>query len=689
MATQTVNVACTQFAMIDSGNRQQNYHGAASYRIWTEATENRRSILLAFESLPTIPSRYKISKLTLTAYYNRNLTNGLGADMAAAAYELASSFSESTVNYDNAPLVAAIDRVEFFADSGAISAGTGQTSASLIRSAANDYWTKFRATILKRPWMQLSLYYPTTGTNAEYVDIYGREANAALRPILIVEYDDTQLIPSQIRASNAPTSGYINPRNAQNFAWDYDITQPEFCYADGVTQASATFYWREGNSGAYTSIAISGNTKNVTIPANTFPAASSIQWYVTGTDSFGSSSQTPVYTLSTSAAAMAATPAAPVGAVEDGSGVIRLEWTTSSSDGYPQDGADLQISTDGSIWTDLASVLGTVKAYDAAAGTFTAGTVYWRVRGYNIDGTAGNWSAAAQFVCVAAPLEPSVISDGVPFATVEWQVEGQQAYRITVDGKVYGPYFGADKRWTAQDYLRDGEHTITVEVQGAFGLWSQPGAVSFTVENSPADPVTLNGSFDRDAALSWITAAATQDFLIYRDGVQIGHTAGYAFDDRRVLGQHSWQVINRLASGHYTASNIVTGALRSCVTAIALLSGGPWIELKLSENSESVQSFSWRRTTSLRHVRGAAYPVLETSSFEDLVGSYDVSFPDVESMRAFEELRGRTVILKSRGGQVLIGCLATFSKSMKDFYISCSFSVQQIHAEDYIDAAGS
>ena len=45
---------------------------------------------------------------------------------------------------------------------------------------------------------------------------------------------------------------------------------------------------------------------------------------------------------------------------------------------------------------------------------------------------------------------------------------------------------------------------------------------------------------------------------------------------------------------------------------------------------------------------------------------------------------GRIVIVKSRGGEVLIGALTKLSKRLKDFYITYSFSVQQIQWEDMV-----
>lgn len=516
-------------------------------------------------------------------------------------------------------------------------------------------------------------------------------------PIYLKYYDVDRMrlevfVDSDVTITSKPfgydkKSGYVNPRQAQTFSWTLD-KDGEYSCAGDWTQESAVFHWRSGTSGSWNDIPISGATQSVTIPANTFPIGT-IQWYVSGVDNVGTASDSEIYTITTADSPMVATPLAPIGTVEDGSGDIVFYWQEANDTGTTPTGADLQYSQDGSTWTALGHVDGAVTTYTAPGGTLPAGAVMWRVRAYNTDGVAGAWSEAVSFVSVAAPPAPTVSAAAVPFTTVTWQSSGQQAYRITVDGVVYGPFFGTDKNYALKDYLRDGDHTISVEIQGIYGLWSQPGAITITVANSPGDGITLTGSFDRDAALRWETESATMDFLVYRDGKQIGATVTNSFSDRFVLGSHSYQVINRLANGNYTASNVVTGVMRSCTTAIAPFNGGSWQELNLSENSYSEQRFSWTKVSSLRHVTGAVYPVLEISEYENAAGSYDVSFPDVESANAFLSLRGQIVILKSRGGNVVIGALTQIEKANKDFFISFAFTIQRIDWEDYVDAQNS
>ena len=108
------------------------------------------------------------------------------------------------------------------------------------------------------------------------------------------------------------------------------------------------------------------------------------------------------------------------------------------------------------------------------------------------------------------------------------------------------------------------------------------------------------------------------------------------------------------------------------------------MQLRLSESSSNSQSYNWSRTVSRIHVAGTKFPVLETSPFEDLSGSYNCAFWDETEARRLEALHGQIVILKSRGNHVLIGVLDQLSKRVKRNYSAYTFSIQQIHWEDFV-----
>lgn len=493
-------------------------------------------------------------------------------------------------------------------------------------------------------------------------------------------------VTTQITPQDSPTSGYTDPRYNIVFQWYFASS------GGSVPQASATFYWKVSTASTYTSVAATGSTTKVTIPANTFPVASLIDWYISGTDVGGTTSTSQVYQISTTATTAYAWPQEPIGIAVDGSKPITLRWLLSNEDGTSPKRVTLEWKKPTDVsWTTIRSAEEAFTSWEVDAGTFPIGEIEWRVTATNRDNVDGPPGTAA-FICLRAPDAPSGLSaTAVPRTKIQWQGSGQQAYEISIDGVVVKKAYGIDvSDWTPDFVLEDGIHTISVRIQGSYGYWSDYSETTISVQNIvPAEweNLSLTGSFGVDAVLT-ADGATIADANWFRDGKRIALTHGLTnFTDRFALGLHSYYVELWSEDGNYARSNVVEGTMKSCITRIALFEGGEWIDLRLSAASDSVQEFTYGRTGSLRHVLGTRYPVLEISNFEDESGTYDCAFKDVQSAAEFEALRGKIVILKSRGGNVLIGALTTLGKQYTDFYITYSFTVQQIDWEDFTDVS--
>lgn len=512
-------------------------------------------------------------------------------------------------------------------------------------------------------------------------------------PRAVVYYDDTVKVSSKIQYSSGPVNGYKSPRTPTKFSWDYvKANSNYYCTDETWAQASAVFYWKVSTDSEWNTISISGNTKTITLPGNdedqTFPAASTIQWKVQGTDEDGTTTETDVYQFSTAAGTATATPIAPSGSVEDGSGVIQLKWSLTSTDG--QAASRVRVvwrPSSSSTWNELYDVDEPVTSYDVPANTFPAGDIIWRVLAHNIDGTAGSWNSA-QFVCVAAPAAVAGLSaTEVPLSTISWQSAEQEAYEISIDGEVVKKAYGVDVYdWTVEDPLSDGMHSISVRVQGRFGLWSQPSTITIAIQNAAQNSVVLSGRFGIDADLNWRFGEDPEDTTvqIYRDGTRIASASQQTYTDMLTIGSHSYYVELWDASGNYSRSNTVSGTIKTDATVIAPADGsGAWLSLQLDDRSNRDDSFTWSRTVSTAHVLGARFPVTELSPFEDLTGSFSCAFKDPDDAARLEALRGKTVIIKSRRQNIIIGVLAQMKKNVGEFYVAYSFSLQQIDWEDY------
>lgn len=478
---------------------------------------------------------------------------------------------------------------------------------------------------------------------------------------------------------SSPIAGaFMDPLAQSLFMWtnqnDHGITR----------QQKADLQWSTNGSSWNTLGTATGESQSFRAPANTF-GTGTYYWRVRAYNLDGEAGPwSEAAQFSTVDSTMYAAAVHPVGEICENNSPVTFTWTYSSDTGTRPTRSDVQWSRDSATWTDLISVDSSVMIYIAPANTFPSGTVYWRVRNYNHNNVAGPWSEVVTFISYGAPPVPSVSVDEVPFATITWQSSGQEAWSVTVDGTTYGPYFGTDKNFTLEEPLEDGQHTASVAIQGAYGLWSEAGQIVFSVENQPGADIRLRGVFYGDAALSWESSDELNETYVYRDGKRIAKTANLAYTDRLTVGLHTWYVLEKLPGGYYTKSNEVTGELHVCKPLIAKFPDGAWVQLVLSENATRAQTTAYSRTVSLRHIVGAVYPVLEVSAFCDESTAFDAAFVDDAAAKAFEQLRGEIVILKTCDG-LIVGCLAQLQRVRHQFYAGYSFSIQRIHWEDYID----
>ena len=120
-----------------------------------------------------------------------------------------------------------------------------------------------------------------------------------------------------------------------------------------------------------------------------------------------------------------------------------------------------------------------------------------------------------------------------------------EGYEISIDGTIVKRAFGTDVySWHAQEPLSEGDHVITVRVQGQYGFWSQPSEITITVSGRQ-NTAALQGVFGVDAALTTEANLPGDEIRWYRDGKLIGTSSGNdqnqaVFVDRHVLGSHSY-----------------------------------------------------------------------------------------------------------------------------------------------------
>lgn len=690
MAQQTVKLYITKFgyaskespsAVIDiSGKTDVTLERYASSGIYSE-------LFVGFSALPSSLLNKRLYSATATLVVMATHKPPTGAFLCPSA----ESFNPSTLVWTNRPAQEGDHKLiatDIYGTTGKFNrtfSFYGDTATATDLSALASAFLKNNSAFL---------YPSVVTTGATIGDRRGCRIYKTLEdgsaPYLEITYDDSVNVQSKITPTgNCPTSGYVNPRTARSFSWTFEKNDTYSCVG-GFTQASAKLFWKTSTASTWNQVSASGSTQSLTVPANTFTANSTIQWYLQGTDNVGTTSTSSTYSFSTVAAAVVVNPAEPVNSVEDGTADITFKWNYTTADGFAPSAVDLAWQETGdSGWTSLLSNASWRTTYTAAANTFPAGEIQWRIRGYNIDGSAGSYSYAS-FVSIAAPDVDGLQATAVPYSTITWQAEGQQAFQIEANGKTYGPYFGADKSFTLPEYLPDGMHTIRIKVLGAYGMWSAWNEISVDIQNAPGDSVTLTGQANLDVNLRWETGDTAADFYIARDGNIIGHTENTFFCDRFTTGNHVYKVINRLPDGNYTESNQISRKVCLKNNIIAPLAGGEWLEIKFALKGQGDPVYEEFVEVTYDHFGGFEFPSATISGYRDINVSYSAAFPyfEEDKHRRFKALFGKPVVVKTRDGDVNIGILESWSRTPdKHYYTGYTFTIRRIDWEDYVDDA--
>lgn len=485
----------------------------------------------------------------------------------------------------------------------------------------------------------------------------------------------------------SPAGGTVPKALPATFSWKLSQKMSEHSTTSDVNlaQKTATFRWRTAAGAAATEISC-GTASSVTIPAGTF-TTNTIQWQVTAATAEGVSATSDWMTISTLEQAGTAETVAPSGIVIDASASNVFKWQHVISTGTAQTKAELQISPDNSTWSALATVTGTSDTYTVPANTISSGTKYWRVRTYNSDGVASEWSAAAQFVAVGAPDAPVVvIGTTSPRPAISWQVEGQQAYQVEIDG-VYtsGTRFGTGKTWTAPFYLEDGSYTVRVRVQNEYGFWSPWGTAALPVTNVPGGAITLTAEGGIEAALSW-TPGSFDYYLVYRDGVSIAKVTEPGYTDAASIGVVRYQVRGCYDnSDNYSLSEAVDVTVSTDKVRLYDMERGEWLHFLYDSSAHRSTGLSLSQDIQYVQLSGHTYPVAERSEFKSRALRITCVCADDAERQSLRALLGHMTCCKTPEGSMSIGYPASISESSDDFFSTYSFTIEQIDRKEEID----
>lgn len=622
--------------------------------VYVAGDANGLSDILFSFAAPPEAARFKAIE-NVTVYVNYQVSFSTLAQ-SITWYYLRGPFSEKTVTYNNKPSYGGTKLSVYVSSAGyktVVSSTTSLASSVLkygIMIATNYYWA-FQSTRSSNP------------------------------PYATFRYTDETI--GLAISNTSPSRGSIVAANSNTFSWRESVNG--YCYAD-VSRTSAKFRWRKSASDTVKEIDVPGTATSITIPANTF-SGDSIQWQISVTANSGVTTTSDWMTLSLTDVESTAVAVAPDRAVLDGASDNVFKWEHIISTGTAQTKAELQQSTDSSTWTALATVTGAANTWTAPAGTFTSGTKYWRVRTYNSKGAAGAWSAATQFIVLAAPATPPVsIVSTEPRPEIRWQSDEQQAYQVEIDG-VYtsGTRFGTGKTWKSPFYLADGNYTVRVRVQNEYGFWSPWGTAALPVTNVPGGAITLTAEGGIEAALSW-TPGSFDYYLVYRNGVAIAKVTEPSYTDAASIGDVRYQVRGCYTnSDNYSLSEAVEVTVSTDKVRLYDMERSEWLHFLYDSSAHRSTGLSLSQDIQYVQLSGHTYPVAERSEFKSRALRITCVCADDAERQALRALLGHLTCCKTPEGNMTIGYPASITENSDDFFSTYSFTIEQIDRKEEIN----
>lgn len=512
--------------------------------------------------------------------------------------------------------------------------------------------------------------------NTPYLEI--ASVNSENPPYLLFTYDEG----SPITLINYPV-GYIDRTQSNEFSWH--TTYSGFPVED-IAQTSATLQWKNGSNGAVNSITINGAVTTYTMPANTLPVSDEIYWRVVAVTSEGTTN--PEWTqVRTTDSPTVSTAISPSGTYVDGTKAVLFTWNHSTDTGTAQTAYDLQIKSSTGDWTTVQSATTSDEFCNLPANTLPSGTVQWRVRTYNADGTAGSWSNELTIVVIAAPAAPAIQIDVVsPMPQISWTSQEQQAFQVQMGIYDSGLQFGTVKSYKCPVYLPDGSTRMRVRVLNEYHLWSDWAEAVATITNVPKTAPVLVITAERDAQLAWESNETAAAYWVYRDGERIAKTANTSYTDRLAIGSHTYYVRETYASSDdYTDSNTVVATMKTDHPIICTLDGTGWISLRFSTNSVQSVQVSEQQEIALAQYAGAVYPVPEVAPYRQRNYSISTAYMDTAACAQFEALLGKRVCVKDQYNNLIVGVITSYAKTSVPFYTAYTATVYEIDKGEYLE----
>lgn len=486
-------------------------------------------------------------------------------------------------------------------------------------------------------------------------------------------------VPISVKGTTPAADAHAPRAVVNRFSWVFSVDSTDS--PGTVTQRSAVLYFKANNESSWHQQSVSGSQQYCDVPANTFTAGCvTLDWYVVAVANTGTKATSAKITVSTKDARSTPVAISPAGEyLDDAVQGITFIWAHANITGTAQCGWELSYSIDsGASYLVLAKADNAANRYEASAGTFPSGVIYWRIRTKNTDNEFGDYSGAAIFAIRRAPVAP-VISyyDNKPLAKMRWQAKEQDGYEVAVDGISLGVRYGTGKEWQSDSVLTDGKHTLQVRIYNTYGDVSPWSSCEINVQNQPgaALAVYAEGRWG-EVLLRW----DADNGYILRDGELIAKAEGGTYTDRTSAAAHQYIVRVFDAEGYYTDSAPVLAAPSVPYAAIGLRGGTDWLAMKYAT---SYQNYSKAVSLggSYQQYWGKERPVWHDAGNRVVTHTISHACKREEELLVLRSLAGQEVIYKDRDGHLAIGVFKDLQESREHGCTALSFSITETQQE--------
>ena len=686
----TYTLQATKSAILRYNNQTANDHTS-------EAFDNiKQNDIFIFGGFGNFPQSAMTEQVITLAIYAYGLNKGkLSADFDVDY--MSSEWDESTITYKTAPIFigrgtekeigsSTVESTVIDSYSNSLDTSTAGTNGGFALWRHDSFWrygTALKAISPSYPIVEKCEWY--TSNSAAYKPYAQLKTTGAIPSVRYV----TENSPG-VYSDSSGGRPWLDKKTEITFKGKIVFT------GASLSSRNVTLILRWKKYGESTWNEISQNktvsdTREIysfAVPANTFPSGV-IVWKVTVTDEIGSAESSGEYEFSTAESVPLASCKHPKDSLLEKVDTI-FAWYYTEAHGAIQYAFELQKSTDGTEWTTLvAKTISTETSTIVPAANLTVGDMYWRVRVYNNDDVASEWSDPAKVLVVAAPAAPGiVITSTAPRFSIRWSAADQQGYEVAVDGVTVLSRYGTVSTYTYDDWLTDGSHTVAVRVQNKYSMWSEWSTAALPILNTPGATIIL-GAKAAPVPQIRITSNGYDYYVVYRNGKKVAKVKPgilTTFADNFANGENTYIVRGGYdEGGSYGESAEITVAAGYKTLTLYDTVSGKRLRLDNAKRQTRETNLTISQNATLTHYSGAQLPTAETGQQRDCRYQFECAFStrdERENAEALEAMLGHIVCVCDQYGTALVGIASSARVTVSQFMYSYTVSVDEVDFDE-------